>query len=366
MMDRAITILTGAAGFLGSAIAVDLSRDRQIIAVDRRRPVEDLVRATKGALWHQTDISDKNAVEALFRETVERFGRVDFVLHFAAFYDFGTRWWPEYERTNIGGTTMLLQCAMHTNVKRFVFASSIAALLPPPPGGVLTETTPTSDYIPYAKSKAIGETRVLESSHHVPVAILRIGGVFSDWCELPPLSSLLRMWTGRLPMNRLLVGRGTSGFPYIHRADLVTLVRSCLDRHEHLDPAEVLLGCQDGAVSHKDLWGVVSSEWNPVLSEPVFVPTSAARIGVALRYALGRLTGWTPYEHPWMMRYIDRPWVVDTAYTRRRLGWDCTAERGILERIPVLLERLRQRRHDWIVRNDLQNRRHYAYESSLT
>jgi nucleoside-diphosphate-sugar epimerase len=365
-MDRDITILTGAAGFLGSAIAVDLSRDRQIIAVDRRKPVEDLVRATKGALWHQTDISDKSAVQALFRETVERFGRVDFVLHFAAFHDFGTRWWPEYERTNIGGTTLLLHCAMHANVKRFVFASSVAAMQPPPPGGVLTETTPTSDYIPYAKSKAIGETRVLEISQHMPVVILRIGGVFSDWCELPPLSSILRMWTGRFPMNRFLVGRGTSGFPYIHRADLVTLVRLCLDKHEQLDAAEVLLGCQNGAVSHRDLWAAVWSARNTALREPLFVPSGVAGIGVTLRYALGGLIGRTPYERPWMMRYVDRPWVVDTTYTRRKLGWDCTAAMGILERVPILLERQRQRRHDWIVRNDPQNRQRYAYESSET
>ena len=363
-MSREITIITGAAGFLGSAVAVDLSKDRQIIAIDRRKPVHDLTHRAEGAVWHQTDISDGSALRAVFRETLRTYGRIDFVVHFAAFYDFGTRWWDEYERTNIGGTSTLLQCAMDAKVKRLVFASSIAAMLPPPPGGVLMETSPTSDYIPYARSKSVEEKRLLETSRDVPVVILRIGGVFSDWCELPPLSSLLRTWTGRSPMNRILAGGGASGFPYIHRTDLVALVRSCLDRHEQLDPAEVLLGCQDGAVSHKDLWVVVSRAWNRVLSEPVFVPTSAARIGVTLRYAIGCLVGRAPYERPWMMRYIDRPWVVDTAYTRRKLGWDCTAGMGILDRVPIILDRLRQRRHRWIGRNESQNRRHYAYESS--
>lgn len=360
-MDRSIIIVTGAAGFLGSVLVVDLARDHQIIAVDRRRPTEDLLGAAEGAIWYRMDLSDERAVAALFRTTAEMFGRVDFVIHFAAFYSFGTRRWREYNRTNIGGTANLLRSGTEVRVKRLIFASSIAAMLPPAPGRILTEMSPTADYIPYAQSKSVGERMLREASDRLPAAILRIGGVFSDWCELPPLSSLVRMWTSRFPMNRILAGGGASGFPYIHRADLVALVRCCLDKNEQLGASEVLLACQDGAVLHRDLWVVVSNAWEGTPASPLHVPLIPASIGVVLRYPLGCLIGKAPYERPWMTKYIDRPWVVDTMYTRERLGWDCTAGMGILDRIPAILENLRQHRRRWITRNQPRNRRQYSY-----
>jgi nucleoside-diphosphate-sugar epimerase len=361
-MGRSIIITTGAAGFLGSAIAVDLARDHQIIAADRRAPTDDLLGAANGVVWHLVDLADRDAVAALFRATVETYGRVDYVLHFAAFYDFSMRRWGEYERTNIKGTAHLVRCAAEAGVKRLIFASSVAAMLPPTPGGILTETAPTSDYIPYAESKSVGEMMLRQASDRLPTIILRIGGVFSDWCELPPLSSLVRMWTSRFPWDRILAGRGGSGFPYLHRGDLVALVRLCLDRHERLDTCEVLLACQDGAVLHRELWAVIANTWKGTAVRPLFVPPIAVGMGIPLRRALGFMTGEAPYERPWMTKYIDRPWVVDAAYTRERLGWECTSSMGVLDRMPVILENLRRHRRRWLMRNQLQNRRQYCYQ----
>ena len=41
----------------------------------------------------------------------------------------------------------------------------------------------------------------------LPATVLRIGGAFSDWCELPPLYSLIKGWWGTSPLRRILVGR---------------------------------------------------------------------------------------------------------------------------------------------------------------
>ncbi len=360
-MSRDVILITGAAGFLGSALAVDLSNDYQIIAVDRRHPTDDLRRATPGARWHQIDISDHDAVATLFHDTVAALGHIDFVIHFAAYFDFNVRWHGEYERTNVAGTANVLRYSRETRVKRLIFASSIAALSPPASNSVLTEKTAPSDYIPYAKSKSMGEEMLLEKTCHLPVIILRIGGAFSDWCELPPLSSVLGMWTGGFPMDRIVAGRGASGVPYIHRSDVVRLVKLCLDKHDQLDPAEILLASQDGAISHKDLWTTVSQAWKQTPLQPWFIPKHAAAIGIRLRYLQGRLTGRMPFERPWMTRYVDRPWVVDTTYTRTRLNWDCTAGMRILERIPIMLRLVRQHHHHWIMRNKLCHRTDYTY-----
>ena len=276
-MKRNVIMITGAAGFLGSALALDLSRDHQIIGVDRRRPTEDLLRDTPGVWWRQTDISDQNAVAALFHEVGTELGRIDFVIHFAVYCDFATRWHGAYEKTNVVGTANVLHYARQMRVKRLLFASSIAALAPPAAGVCLTEKSPLSDYIPYARSKLIGEEIVLEDTRQLPVIVLRLAGVFSDWCELPPLSSLLKTWTGGFPLNRILAGKGLSGIPYIHRADVLQFIRRCLDRHEQLDPAEIFLVSQDGQMAVMQQFppsaGILPV--NPQIDVPYLFPEAA-------------------------------------------------------------------------------------------
>ena len=65
----------------------------------------------------------------------------------------------------------------------------------------------------------------------LPGIVLRVAGAFSDWCELPPLYSLIKRWSGRGPSSRLVPGRGSSGFPYIHRDDVVRSVIRCVECH---------------------------------------------------------------------------------------------------------------------------------------
>ena len=127
-MNQQVVIVTGAAGFLGSAITVDLSRRHRVVAVDCRKPTAALLEAAPGTTWHQVDIGDANAVASVFGQTKETLGRIDFVVHFAAFYHFGTNRHPEYERTNVNGTSHVLRSARESRAKRLVFASSIAAM----------------------------------------------------------------------------------------------------------------------------------------------------------------------------------------------------------------------------------------------
>ena len=231
-MNGSVLLLTGAAGFLGSAIALVLSREHKVTAVDVRDPSQALLDAAPDVRWERLDIGEPEAVEALFQRAKRAYGRIDFVIHFAAFYHFGTDWRPEYERTNVGGTANLLRAAANAAVKRVIFASSIAAMEPPPRGQMLTEQTPTSNFTPYARSKKIGEEIIAKDADRLPGIVLRLGAAFGDWCELPPLHSLIKLWSGPGASSRLVPGRGESGMPYIHRDDVSRIVRHCIERHE--------------------------------------------------------------------------------------------------------------------------------------
>lgn len=362
LMRHRVIVVTGAAGFLGSAVVVDLARRDSVVAVDRRTPSRALLRAAPGVTWHQADIADKTALASLFAETTRRFSRVDLVLHFAAFYHFGSDWHVEYDRTNIGGTSNVLEIAAEAGTRRLLFASSTAATIPPPPGETLTERTPTTDYIPYGKSKSVGEQMVEDAARALPAIVLRIGGVFSDWCELPPLYSLIKLWTGKSPLSRLVLGSGDTGIPYIHRDDLVHLIRRCVDRHEALGAYEVFLASQHGAVLHKDLFPIIRQvRSNTPHSRPIFVPPALAKMGLYAKLVWGFATGNMPYERPWMLEYVDRPWIADTTYTREKLEWTCAKGMGVRDRLPTILDHFANHRLKWERRNRLRNEARYAY-----
>jgi nucleoside-diphosphate-sugar epimerase len=254
----------------------------------------------------------------------------------------------------------VLRSAEESGAKRVVFASSIAAMAPAE--AVLTEKAPAAGHIPYAKSKSAGEAMVRDASARLPGLVLRIGGAFSEWCELPPLASLIGLWAGSSPFGRLLVGQGMTGIPYIHRDDVVRIVRACIEAHETLGSYEVFLASQQGTVTHKDLFPVIhQGARGKAAPAAIAIPRWAARVGRHARRAIGTILGRVPFEQPWMLKYVDRPWVVDTTYTRNRLGWRCTEGMGILDRLPIMLDHFTQQRRTWEHRNRVRNKGEYAY-----
>ena len=198
-----------------------------------------------------------------------------------------------------------------------------------------------------------------------PVIILRIGGVFSDWCELPPLCSVLRIWAGPPPLNRVLIGSGRTGFPFIHRADWVRMVEACIDRCDQLDRCEVLLASQHGAVLHDELFAAVhqagAGQEGGRTPRPIHLPVAAGRLVLGIKLVLGVLTADIPCARPWMLRYTDRPWIADTTRTREKLDWECRPELNVLARLPILLDRLRRDPRRWEYRNRLRNALRYQY-----
>ncbi len=351
-MKAPVVIVTGAAGFLGSATVVDLAPDHLVTAIDRRAPPEPLRSATPGVEWQRFDIADAASLDACFRRARARHGRVDVVVHYAAFYHFGTDWHPEYDRTNLGGTRKVLETAADHGARRLIFASSVAATLPPPPGQRLTERSPADGSIPYARSKAIGESMVAEHASRLPAVVLRIGGAFSDWCELPPLYSLIEMWSRRGPAGRIVPGEGKTGVPYIHRADLVAKVRACMTRHRELDAYECLLACGPRAVLHEELFPAIRRlTRGESSSRPLHVPRWVARAGLVLAATAGRGLGFRIFEQPWMAEYIDRPWLTDCRVSEQKLQHPPGAGFELLERLPVMLGNRRRDPEQWQLRN---------------
>ena len=208
-MDHSLPglILTGASGFVGRNFIKAASGRYRLFCVARRSMEEAGVQPEANLRWIQVDIAEPDKMENLLQR-VQGHGGVDYVVNLAGYYDFTNQDHPEYTRTNIRGVNNMLELAKKLGVKRFVFASSQAAC---PFGPVITEETPPDADIPYARSKRAGEELVREYAQWTPAAIVRIAAVFSDWCEYPPLYTLLNNWcSDKFLESRIIAGQGKS------------------------------------------------------------------------------------------------------------------------------------------------------------
>src|SRR3989304_1084243 len=86
--QRKVALVTGASRGIGRAIAVELAAADVTVVINyvqRREEAEAVVAAIQGAggqaLAVQADVSDREAVEAMFRAVDERLGRLDMLVN---------------------------------------------------------------------------------------------------------------------------------------------------------------------------------------------------------------------------------------------------------------------------------------------
>ena len=349
-------LITGAAGFLGSALTLGAQKEYKVFALDSRLPSPKLTHETPGTSWIQADIRDPAAMKSVFNQITSEFGPIKFVVHLAAYYHFGTDWRREYDDTNVRGTENLLNLASDFGVQRFIFGSSVLASEPQQP--FIDEDTPASEYIPYAKSKKLGENLVRTASSKVPGLTVRIAGAFSDWCEVPPLYALIHTWSKF--WGRAIPGHGHSGSPYIHIQDVISLFMRVMKIHEKLESYDQLLASPNGFNSHMDLFQAIRK----ILylgGKSVFIPGWMLGLGLQARRCLFSPFDKRFFEQPWMVRYLEQPWNVNSNRTQERCGWSCDPNFLLVNRLPKILQNYQQNPSKW--RKKFQNRMNGNFES---
>jgi UDP-glucose 4-epimerase len=161
-------LVTGANGFIGSALCARLSGKRRVRA---------LVRSERAGPWDDTVVVDieRDDVPAAALEGV------DVVFHLAAHTHAlsETRGGDEaaYRRLNVDGTRRILAASRNAGVRRFVLASSVKAI---GEGGaeMLDENTPPAPVTPYGKTKLEAEREVLGGGWVPEPAVLRLSLVY--------------------------------------------------------------------------------------------------------------------------------------------------------------------------------------------
>lgn len=236
-------LVTGAAGFIGSALCSRLAADGWTVwGLDNLNEYYDVrlkqsrlqkLEGLTGFSFKEADITDRETMESLFGEF-----RPDVVMNLAA--QAGVRYSIEnpftYVKNNVEGFLVMLECARHWPVRRFVYASSSSVY-----GG--NEKVPFSetDYVDnpvslYAATKISNEVmaRAYHNLYGVPAIGLRFFTVYGPWGrpDMAPMLFADAITKGR-PIKVFNGGNLSRDFTYID--DIVEGIVKVLES-EHTNP----------------------------------------------------------------------------------------------------------------------------------
>lgn len=204
-------LITGAAGFLGGALA------RHLVAARRAVSGFDIETATVGVPSLVVDVRDAAAV----RSAVQRSG-ASTIVHAAASLPNCSA--EHLRAVNVTGTRNVLDAARASGVERVVFVSSSAVF---PVSGSHREDDPRTGAGPYAASKAEAEDLCAEARRlGLAVAVLRVVPVVGP--GRLGIFGLLFEWVRegrRIPM----IGDGTNRHQLIDIDDVCTAIERLLD-----------------------------------------------------------------------------------------------------------------------------------------
>lgn len=340
-------IITGASGFIGRNFIKAAAGKFRLFCIARRSMSEIGILKDDNLRWTQVDIADWEKLKDIVQRVKDN-GGVDYVVHLAGYYDFTNENNPEYVRTNVLGTKNILELSRHLAVKRFLFASSLAACKFPPQGRAVNEQSLPDADVPYAWSKREGEKLVKEYSQWFPCTIIRIAAVFSDWCEYPPLYALMNAWlSGVMIKSRIIAGRGESALPYIHVQDLIQLYLRVIEKNATLQRLCTFNASPNGATSHLELFKTATQYYYGNDIKPICIPRQFIGPLIVLQKLFFWLQGKQPFEQLWMQSYIDKQLVIDSSRTYNELSWQPTTRKHISRRLIFLVENMKKHPEIW-------------------
>lgn len=348
--EKDAVLITGAAGNLGSALTKALQKDFRIIRCDRPKRAKDDVMGM--------DITSTESVEQALRTVADRTGgKLAAVIHLAAYFDFTGEESPLYEKINEEGTRALLEgLQKYLKVERFVYASTMLVHKPTKPGEVITETSPLKPGWAYPQSKLKTEKVIEAHCGTIPVAILRLAGVYdSDSC-IPTLAHQIARVHQNSLQGHLYAGDQHAGQALLHSEDMLALFRQVVLKRNDLQQYAVFLAGEEGVLSYEQLQDRLGKlihgedEW-PTMS----LPKPLAKAGAWLQEQSEPLVpdqidhGQEPFIKPFMIDMASDHYALDISLARRELQW--SPQHRLSDELPAIVASLKRDAEAWYERN---------------
>ena len=289
--DRRLTVLvTGGAGFIGSALCHQLTSAGQRVLV-----YDDLSRGRRGHLPPDVELIPGDIRDGAMLQRAVSSAKPDVVIHLAAMHfipDCIAR--PDEARhVNVEGTRRVLECCRADAVRSFIFAST-AAVYAPSDDACDEDATPLGPLEIYGETKLEGEqlVRAFHEQTGATITILRlfnaIGRNETNPHVLPHIFESLRT------SDVVHLGNTTPRRDYIDTRDIAEAIRAVMRSAEGFQVLNVGTGAAYSVDDVIDrLRGILGREIK-IVQEPARVRTSDRMMLLADTGRLRRATGWTP------------------------------------------------------------------------
>jgi dihydroflavonol-4-reductase len=311
------TLVTGANGFIGSAVARRLAARGDELRVTRRRRsrMENLEELDVEEV--ECDVLDRAAVRRALKG-------VDRVFHCAGLVSTRPEDTDRLFDVNVGGTRMVLEESLRAGVERVVYTSSVGAIGPAAPGEVTDERqlfTAGHLGIPYVNSKHEAEVEAFRlAARGLPLVAVNPGYVFGRGDVYAHATSIVR---------RFMLGRVPA---YVQGGLNVVDVEDVARGH--------LLADEKGAVGERYILGNRNYSWDRFFSDLARIsglepPPLRLSPTVALTLAQALEAG-APGSLPFSVESVrmnSQWWTYRNTKAKRELGWKPSPHEDALEAV---------------------------------
>lgn len=233
-------------------------------------------------------------------------------------------------------------------VEQFVFSSTMLVHKPSEPGLFITEDWPLGPTWAYPESKVRTEQLILAEHGDIPVALLRISGVYDDLCNSIPLAHQIQRIYERQISGHLYSGEIAHGQAFMHKDDLVDAIEQIVLRRAQLPPELPLLLGEPETLSYDELQHTIARLIHGRSWETQEVPAPLAKAGAWLE---NQLPGRDPFIKPWMIDRANDHYALDITRARTLLDWE--PKRSLRESLPKIIAALKNDPLGWYQQNKL-------------
>lgn len=352
--SKPVVLITGAGGNIGRSLSAALQRGGyKVVGLDRKTS-PDLDFPILAC-----DFASEDSLRLALREAKDQVGsKLASVIHLVAYFDFTNDDHPLYRTVNVEGSVALLRALQAFQVEQFIYASTMLVHAPCRPGERIDESQPIAPGWAYPRSKAAAEEAIARERGSIPLAVLRLAGLYDRRSMVPTLAQQFAGVYERRMDSYFYPGDTNTGQAMLHRDDMLDAFLRCISARKSLPEASAFLIGEADAVGYDALQDRLARLMHGVADWPTrSVPKPLAAAGVWVQGALEPVVpdviddGRAPFVRPFMVQMADHHYALDTRAAERAFDW--TPKHRLREELPGMVQELQADPVGWYERHDL-------------
>lgn len=351
MSDKPWILITGSDGFIGSALVKYFAADYNILGLDRSP-----ARKSDGYEALQCDLTKAEAIRQALQVARERTEHFAAVIHLAAYFDFTGEEHPLYKKLNVDGTRLLLDALKDFKIDRFIYASTILVHRPGEPGLPITEDSPLEPRWTYPVSKLEAE-QVIREHCASPYAILRLAGLYTEYCQSPTLAHQIdRIYQDKIT-GRVFAGDPNRGQSALHIEDMLSALAATIEHRLDLPRDFTALIGEPLVSTYSALQNAIGEELRHEPVHTISMPKPVAKLGAWAQEKAEALIpdsvdhGEKPFIRPFMIDLSEDHYELDISRAVKHLGW--RPKHFLRDELPTLIARFKEDPLHWYQLNKI-------------